>query len=92
MVSPFASVMPILELYGENNVVLFDDEFLNDEDCPECGEILDEDGICPNDCDLMEHPDDMYVDDLDEDDDFESEEDYYEDIDEGLFVEMDHDD
>jgi hypothetical protein len=57
-----------------------------DEFCPACDELLDEDGICPNDCDLAslaeaEAEADLENDWYDEEDDYDAEFDapYYDD-------------
>ncbi len=60
MSGALAEVQEILILYGETDVAFFDDA----DECPECGELLDEDGFCPNGC-------------LDDDDFYEDEEEYY---------------
>jgi hypothetical protein len=62
MNSAIQAVTPILSLYGETDVEFF----ANDEEngfCPECGEELDEFGLCLNGC-----LDDDDTDDFDEED------------------------
>jgi hypothetical protein len=83
---PFRPVRPVLESIGEYNVALFDPfDPIEDEDddvCPECEEYLDEEGECPNGCEIdteilddSEFDDEDYFDDLDDVDYFDDEED-----------------
>jgi hypothetical protein len=85
--APFRPVELVLNQIGENSVDLFDTfEELDEMECPECGEPLDEEGNCPNECidpeedDVDDFDDDYFDDDLEDVDFFideDMEEDYF---------------
>lgn len=62
MSGAFAEVQMILDLYGETDVFID-----NENECPECEEFLDQDGWCPNGC-LDDMSEDFEDEDYDEDD------------------------
>ncbi len=63
MSGALAEVQMILDLYGETDVFIDEEEF-EIEDCPECGEPLDEDGWCANGC--LDNLDEEFEDDEEE--------------------------
>lgn len=66
MAAGITELVPALIIYGETDVTLFDPYDV--DFCPDCDELLDEDGYCPNGCndDTADDEDEDYYDDLED--------------------------